>query len=83
MKGFMGSLKKEKIIKKKKNLREETRKYTMISGSIKGQINVNTHEFKGSKSSCLFVVLCICGFRQSHPSSKFNAYNTVLTTERG
>ena len=41
--------------KKKKNLGEETRKYSRISGNIKGQIDVNFHELKGSESSCIFV----------------------------
>ena len=49
----MGDLMKEK--KEKKNLGEETRKYSRISGNIKGQIDVNFHELKGSESSCIFV----------------------------
>ena len=49
----MGDLMKEKKEKKKNNLGEETRKYSRISGNIKGQIDVNSHEFKGSESSCV------------------------------
>ena len=69
--------------KKKKHLREETRKFSRMSGNIKGQIDVNSHKFKGSESPCMCVFLWICGYRQSHASSKFNAYQTALTTERG
>ena len=68
---------------KKKHLREETRKYSRISGKLKGQIDVNSHEFKGSESSCVCVFLGICGRRQSLASSKLNAYNTALIAERG
>ena len=40
---------------KKKHLREETRKYSRISGKLKGQIDVNSHEFKGrSHHVCVF-----------------------------
>ena len=55
METFMGDLMKEKKEKKKNNLGEETRKYSRISGNIKGQIDVNFHELKGSESSCIFV----------------------------
>ena len=51
----------------KKHLREETRKYSRISGNIKGQNDVNSHEFKGSESSYICVFFPVDLWMQAKP----------------